>query len=385
MTFKIPSLAFVLSKVRADFRAYLPGTDAWLWPNNIGPTAKVFAGGLWEVFNRLDYVQRAKFALTSVGDDLDMHGAEFNLPRKLAQPAAGNMLVTCTQAMAIAVGAQFQRLDGVVFTATAAEAASGASTFSVPVLATVPAAAANSQAGTAFTIISGASGPGAASATAAADSNGLFGGLDIEADGAPFTSDLSTYRGRILFRKRNPIQGGAPADYVSWAGQVPGVTRTFVERRWAGPGTVRVFPIFDGIFASAGGVADSAHIALVNNTIQALAPAGAAVTVQAPTGQPIAVTVQGLTPSTATEQEAVAAELADIFQRLGKVAGNDPATSAVLAAMPFLATSFSFAALWAAQGVAEAAGEVRAVIVAPTTDTAISVGSIPTPGTLTFE
>lgn len=385
MPFEVDDLDAWVQRARFSFRANMPGTDAWIFPNNVNPSAKVIGGSGWELDNRLDYVQRAAFALTAEGSDLDKHGSQINLPRKTASAASGNMAVTCTAAMAIAAGGQFQRADGIIFTALSAVSASMATTFSVPVLAATPAAAANSQAGTSFTIISGASGPGASSATAVADSSGLSGGLDVEADGAPFTSDLATYRGRILFRLRNPIQGGAPADYVTWAGQIPGVTRTFVERRWAGPGTVRVFPIFDELFAAAGGVADSAHIALVNNAIQALAPAGAVVTVAAPTAQPIAVTVQALTPSGSATQAAVAAELADIFQRLGKVAGADPATAAVLASMPFLATSFSFAALWAAQGVSEAAGETRAVMIAPTTDTSISIGNIPTLGALTFE
>ncbi len=383
MTFTIPPLAACVSAARQAFRAYLPGTDAWLWPNNIGPTAKVIGGSAWELFNRLDLVQRAKFALTAVGSDLDDHGSEINLPRKLALPAAGNIVVTATAAMAIAAGAQLQRLDGVVFTASIGGSIGAAGTFSVAVVAAVAALAGNTQADTAMTIISGAAGPGASGATAAVDSSGLAGGLDIEADGAPYTSDLSTYRGRILFRKRNPIQGGAPADYVTWAGTVPGVTRTFVERLYNGPGTLRVFPMFDALFA--GGVADAAHIALVANAIAALAPGDAQILVQAPTAQPIAVTVQGLTPNTTTQQNAVQAELLDTFQRLGRVSGADAATAGMLTAMPFLAVPASFAALWAAQAVANSAGDQRGVMIAPTTDTTIATACVPTLGALTFE
>jgi uncharacterized phage protein gp47/JayE len=385
MVFRIPSLADCVASARAGFRAYLPGTDAWLWPNNVGPSAKVIGGSVWEVFNRLDYVQRAKFALTAQGPDLDAHGSEIGLARKLALPASGNVVVTTAAAMTIAAGAQFQRLDGVVFTASTGGSATAAGTFSVVVVAAAAALAGNTQAGTALTIISGAGGVGAATATAAVDANGLTGGLDPEPDGAPYTSDVSTFRGRILFRKRNPFQGGAPADYVSWATQVPGVTRVFVERLYNGAGTIRIFPMFDAIFAATGGVADTAHVALVQTAIAQYAPGDAQILVQAPTAQPIAVTVQGLVPNSSVEQAAVEAELLDAFQRLGRVAGNDTATAAMLAAMPFLATPFSFAALWCAQAVANAAGDNRGVMIAPTSDVTIATACVPTLGTVTFE
>lgn len=378
MPFAIPALADCVDAVRQAFRSYLKGTDGYLWPNNIGPSAKVIGGSAWEIYNRLDYVQRAKFALTAVKDDLDMHGAEFNIPRKLSAPASGNMVVTTLAALTIAAGAQFQRLDGSVVIASAGGVASVAGSFSVPVVAATNGSAANSQAGTAFTIISGASGPGAATATAAADSSGISSGLDVEPDGAPLTADLSTYRGRILFRKRNPIQGGAPADYVSWANAVPGVTRVYVERRWAGPGTVRIFPIFDLLFSGTGGIPDAGHVAQVAAAIAALAPAGALVTVAAAIAHPINLTVSTLLPSNAATQAAILAELAGTFQRLGRVAGGDLPYSS----MPFLATPLTFPALWLSQAVANAAGVVSADVAA--SDTLIAAGELPTLGTVTF-
>jgi len=70
----------------------------------------------------------------------------------------------------------------------------------------------------------GVTGDAATTATFAVDSNGLMGGLD----GEPYTTDLANFRGRILFRKRNPPFGGSPADYVQWCTNVIGVTRVFV-------------------------------------------------------------------------------------------------------------------------------------------------------------
>jgi uncharacterized phage protein gp47/JayE len=373
--FPIPDLDTCVQGARSAFNASLSGINAWLWPNNIGPTAKVLGGEQWQVYNRLDFVGSQAFVLFAENKYLDFHGAEFGLTRKSATPAVGNVAITTTDAITVSGAAQFQRGDGVIFTATSPALLTGAGTVNVPVIG--PAAqSSNTQAGAPMTVVSGVTGAGATGALAAVDSNGIAGGADIEADGPIKTSDLSFYRGRILFRKRNPPMGGAPADYVIWAGAVSGVTRVFVEPLFAGPGTVRVFPLFDGLFA--GGVPDAGHIALVQNAAAPVIPAAASVTFQAATAQPINVTVGNLNPPTAAAQASVLAELADTFQRLGRVAG----TANPNPALPFLATPFSFLALWIEQAVANAEGVIGADVSA--SDTMIAEASIPVLGTVSF-
>ena len=375
--FATSSLDQWVQKARAAFRAYLPGTDAWIWPNNVNPTAKVLGGVAFELEGRLDFIGRQRFALTASGKYLDLQGAEIGVPRKDAVPASGNVVATTSSGIAIAAGAQFVRSDGIVVAATSAVAGTG--TLTIPAVAATAASAGNSEAGTPLTALSGLSGPGATTATFAVDGNGFTGGLDREQDGPLYSADLGTYRGRILFRKRNPPHGGAPADYVMWCGSIPGVTRTFVERRWLGPGTLRVFPIFDGLFS--GGVADQAHIDLVSAYIESVAPAAAQVTVVAPVPQPIPVAIGNLEPNTAAVQGAVMAELADTMQRLGQVAGVDKPVPS----LPFLATPYSFAAIWADQAIANATGDRRGIVLAPLGDTPIAQGSIPTLGPVSFQ
>ena len=154
---------------------------------------------------------------------------------------------------------------------------------------------------------------------------------------------------------------------------MPGVTRVFVERLYAGPGSVRVFPLFDTLFAATGGIADDAHIALVRDAIAAVQPAAALVTVAAPTPQVIPIGATGVAPFTTPVLNAIVAELADTFQRLGQVAGGDTAVSG----LPFLATPFTFSALWVDQAIANAAGNKRAIVVAPTADVVIAPGCLP--------
>ena len=249
---------------------------------------------------------------------------------------------------------------------TASASLTGAGSVSVPVAAIVAGKAGNFIAGTPLAAVSGLTG----AATFAVDSNGLGGGADLESD------DL--LRGRVLFRKRNPPQGGAPADYVGWAMEVPGVTRVFVERLWSGAGSVRVFPLTDGLTVN--GIPTAGTITAVQAVMAVKAPAGAAVTVTAPTAQAINITVTSLSPNSTAVQTAVVAEIADTFRRLGKVAGGDTAT----AGLPFLATAQTFSRSWLWQAVANAAGEERHTLTTPSADVTITAGNIPVPGTITF-
>jgi uncharacterized phage protein gp47/JayE len=374
--YQIPSLSDLVTRARQAFRAYLPGSDAWVWPNNIGPTAKVIGGAVFEVFGFADYIARQKFAGTADSENLDLHGQEYGLARKPAYAAFGPVVVTALDAIAVAV---FRRLDGVEFVANSAGSTTGAGTVTVSVVAAIDGVTTNSEAGTPFEIVSGVTDVnGDAAATAAAGTGGIVGGYDVEADGDDWTTDLSTFRGRILFRKRNPLQGGAPSDYVQWAGEVSGVTRVFVERRWAGVGTVRVFPLMDDIYAD--GIASSGDIARVADYIDTKAPAGALVTVAAPTALPINITITGLTPNTAVTQEAVLAELRAAFRRLSRVAGADTPNGA----MPYLATPYSFPRGWIWQAVGNAGGVISDAVTVPSADVTLAAGQFPTLGDVTF-
>lgn len=377
--FAIPTLPQLLTRARNAFRSNLPGTDAWLWPNNVNPFAKVLAGMMFELFGLLDFISRQKFAITAEGVYLDMHGAEIGLGRNQPTASSGSIAIIVADAFSVASGASFQRSDGFQFTATAALSTLTAGTLTVPVKATTPGSAGNTIAGAGLQILSGVTDVnGDANATAVVGTAGIGSGADVEKDGAKYTPPPGTYRYRILFRKRNPPQGGAPADYVTWALQVPGVTRVFVERQWAGAGTVRIFPLMDDTYPN--GIPQLSDINNIANYIATVAPAGAIVTVQAPVAFQVNITVHGLSPSSAATQSAVQEELDAAFLRLSAVAGNDAGNPA----MNFLAVPTTFALSWIERAVADATGVQRGNVTAPVADVGLSAGQIAAPGTLTF-
>lgn len=369
MSYQVPTLADLLDRTRKSFRKHLPGSDAWVWPNNIGPTAKVVAGGLFEIFGFAGYI--AKMTHVHSAPDLETlkrHGNDYGIAQRPAYPATGTIKITSEGALTVAAAAVFQRTDGVQYVATAAASTPTAGDLEVPAMAFADGATANAEEGTPLSIVSGVTD---ALGTAVAEVSDAFtGGADVE--------DIESYRARILFRKRNPPHGGSAADYVMWASSVTGVSRVFVERLWAGPGSVRVFPLMDGLYPN--GIPNSAAVARIADYLEAVRPAGALVSVAAPVAVPVNVEISGLVPSTAAVREAVTQSLRDAFTRLGRVAGSDTENPS----MPYLASPASFSRSWVWQAVANATGEQRHTVVSPSADVVLSAGQIATLGTVTF-
>ena len=107
--FAIPSLHDLLGRARQAIRTYLPGSDAWLWPNNIYASAKVIAGMAFEVFGFASYVSKMIFVSTSPDiETLRLRGTEYGLPQLPAAPASGNITLTADGAITVADGAAFQ-------------------------------------------------------------------------------------------------------------------------------------------------------------------------------------------------------------------------------------------------------------------------------------
>lgn len=370
MSFAFPTLADCVTRARQRLTGALPGLDAWLWPNNIGPTAKALGEGENEIWGRVAVLEKRRFVWSADWVGLLEHGRDYGMAPLPGTAGSGMVNVVSTDALAVADGAVLSRADGLAYVVSGAASLAAAGSLSLSVVPTSVGRAANCLAGQALTAASGVTGAGASSATFTVAAGGIVGGTDAEGREA--------FRSRLLFRKRYPPAAGAPADYVRWATAVPGCTGAFVERCWPAPGGVRVFPIGDG---SSGNAQPSvAVVAAVAQAIALQQPADAAVTVaQAPT-QAIDITISGLLPMTTAVEEAIRAELRDLFARRSRVAGNDTA----VAGLPFLATPVSFSRSWIGQAISAATGEDRHVLTAPAADVAIAAGALPVLGNVTF-
>lgn len=375
--FQLPTLKDLAERTRQSFRANLKGTDAWVWPNNIYASAKVIAGAIFEVFGFASYIEKQIFAHRAPDlDSLTRHGVEFGIAQKPAAPASGTVVFTFVDDGEVLTGAVLRRTDGVEFIVSSGGTRPTSGTLELPVVAALDGANTNTEANTPLEIISGVTTTSTTLPLCAVDANGLGLGSDVE--------DIESFRARILFRKRNPPHGGSAADYVMWAGSVAGVSffadrpTVYVERLWAGPGTVRVFPLMYDLYSN--GIPQIADVQRVQEYIETVRPAGALVTVAAPSPVVVNVVIAGMEPNTVEVQNAVREELLDAFQRLSRPAGQDNS----FGSMPYLASPFSFSRSWIWQAVANATGEQRHSITSPAADVALLPGQMATLGTVTF-
>lgn len=161
--------------------------------------------------------ERAKqnLALTATGADLDIIGAEFETPRKLAESAVITATVTGTDGSNIPATASFiGDANGVRYFVDASAVISGG-VASLSMTAETSGAAGNLQAGDTLTIVSPLAG---ISTTATVDSLDNM-GADEETDAA--------YRPRVLFAMRAPTGGSNATDHKIWAEEAAGVRRAF--------------------------------------------------------------------------------------------------------------------------------------------------------------
>ncbi|MET3486204.1 baseplate J/gp47 family protein [Methylobacterium sp. 1973] len=312
------------------------------------------------------------------------HGFELGLQPDPASPATGSATAAAAPNTIVPAGLQYVRADGVTYS-TVATATSGGNSVSIAVEADVGAAAGDAPAGTVLTLVNPDDAPIGLATTcavdAASDGTGLSGGADEES--------TESFRARVLFRKSNPPQGGAAADYAEWVqAAVPGAT-VYVDRYVSNAGSVWIqFTVLnlpaglDPTNATAVLQAYVANPAIVIPSPGQVAAAQAYVAdpvrrpvtaepvVTAPTPIPVNVVIGKLYPDTIYTRAAVAAELAAVF--LDRARPGTPTTSFVLSAS------------WLNEAISRATGEDSHALVSPG-DLIFTAGQYPVLGTITYQ
>lgn len=349
MPFSRPSQADLIDRAAADIEAGLPGTDARLRRSNLAVLARMHAGGVHGLYGYLDWLAQQLLVDTAETIFLDRHAGIWGVLRVPAAFSSGPVAVTGTSGVVVPSGTQMLRSDGAAFVSTA-DVTLASGTASVQVAAVESGAAGNALAGTQMSFVQPLAG---VASVAAVGAGGLVGGADRETDDA--------LRARVLARIQQAPMGGAQADYVAWALQVPGVTRAWCYPLEGGPGTVTVRFVRDG---DASLIPDSGEVAAVQAYIDDRRPVCAQVTVAAPTALPLNMAIT-LTPNTLAVRNAVTAELADVLQREAYPGGT------------ILLSHLR-------EAISVAAGETNSVLTTPTADVAHSAGQMPVLGTITW-
>lgn len=350
MAFAIPAIKDVVQRARYAFRAEMPGTDAWVWPNNVYVSAKVIGGAVWSVFGRLKWMDKQRFAMTATGYELERHGLDYGIARKSKSFAQGGVVVVAgSWPFTIPAGTIITReSDGAQYATTQVRSVDKYTLSAVvPVIASVAGRSGNTVYGAPMN----AALPGVASS--AVDEYGLGQGADEETD--------EQLRVRILARKRYPPHGGSKYDYERWALEMPGVTRAFVSKNAYGRGTVGIWFLMDDTYVA--GISLPADVLAVQAHIESVAPVTAHPVAQTPTADCIDVVIRDLAPDTQAVRESVAAELHALFRNTAEPG---------LPERPFV---LPVAWLW--QAVSNATGEISHQIVAPATDLTFPAGVMP--------
>jgi|SRR5215472_2322116 len=368
MPFARPTLTALRNQAVQDITTSgVPGLDGLLRNAVLRVLAWCMSGLAYSVYGYADWIARMGVPFTATDEYLEAWAALVGITRKDASPASGFAQFTGQPTVIMPAGTPLVRQDGTPYATTADGTLDATGTVVVPMTAQVSGAATNCAAGTAISISSPVPGVNSAGIT----TQPTTGGADQE------TND--ELRTRMLLRYRDPPQGGAAADYIEWATEVPGCTRAWVLPNGWGPGTVVVYPMFDDANAASGGfpqgtdgcataetrgpVATGDQLT-VANYLWTRQPVTALVYVAAPVPHAIDVSLLTLDPNTSDMQAEITASISDMLAAVGQVSGT-------------IYPSDIYEAILSTPGIN------HFTVASPTAEVVLPTGSLPVMGTLT--
>lgn len=350
MPFARPTLDQLIQRAEADLAARL-GLGTLVPRGFLKAVARMNAGLMHGLYGYQEWASRQVLPDTADTEGLERWANDLGVPRKPATFAEGPVVFTGEEAAIIPTGTVLQRADGQRYL-TLADVAIASGEATVDVRAELAGFLGNSAAATTLSLVSTVFG---VSSVVTVDTGGVVGGTDEETD-----DDLLV---RVLQRMQNPPLGGAAADYVRWALEVPGVTRAWCLPEHFGVGTVGVTFATDD--DPGGAIPGPTKVAEVQAYIDERRPVPADVTVFAPGTVTVNFTFTDLEPNSAAVQTSIEAALRDLVVREGTPG------------QPLLLSHIR-------EAISTAPGEEDFTLTVPAADVAIAAGSIPVFGVITW-
>lgn len=301
MSYDIPTPSEIQKRQEAESalatgnqRASIAGTPE----NAIARSTTITVNGL---YNFLHFISQQILPTTSEDEYLEEH-ANFWLDEGRKDPSAalGPVIVVGTVGASIPAETIVTRPDGETYTFDEDITIPAAGTVEGRVTSDAVGLSLNTAAGITLTL----SAPIVGISSITVGDDGLTGGSNEEGD--DFVLD------RIIDRVQTPAQGGSINDYITWAKEVPGVTRAFAQQSDAGVVTVDVTLVMDNKTDNI--IPSETELQTVRDYIEGVRPVGARPYVFAPATQAIDFSI-ALNPNTVAVQTAVRAELEDFFTR----------------------------------------------------------------------
>lgn len=277
MPFDRPDLITLIERAQADMDSRLAGSP-YVRHRLMAVVARMQGGVSHGLYGYLAWLALQLMPDTAEAEHLQRWASIWGVAQKPATFAQGTAIFAGVAGMEPAVfpaGTRVQRRDGRLYQVLVDTAitAGANGTAVLPLAAIDPGDEGNAPAGTPLQLISPLSGAEAQGVSIA----GLSGGTDAESD--------QSLRARLLTRIRTQPSGGAQRDYVTWALQVPGVTRAWCAPGEMGRGSVTVRFVMDGVYEN--GIPMPDDVARVKAHIDGQRPVTADVYVVAPVPQPI--------------------------------------------------------------------------------------------------
>jgi len=331
MPFSRPTLSDLRNQVMADINATLSGANSFLRKAVLRVLATVQAGLAHLHYGYLDWISKQAVPWTATDEYLSAWGALKNVYQKDAVAAVLTVQFQGTVGTLLSSGINMMRQDGETYTIEDSATVGVDGTVTVTVQDTVAGAAGNAEAGTAMTLsttVEGIQSTGAVVITVTT-------GIDVE------TADA--FGSRVIAAFQTTPQGGDEGDYVAWALEVPGVTRAWCSPNGFGAGTVVLRFMMDVAQAAHSGfpqgtngvsqndkgpdglprdvVATGDQLTLADALIDEQ-PVTALVFACAPINNQISFAIDGLSATSTTTRNAIAAAISDVFYRNGDPRGG---------------------------------------------------------------
>jgi len=369
MPYQQPTLSDLFAQAMNDVVATNVTTGRSLLSRSVlRVLAWVLSNLTWGNYDYIAWCYRQSVPWTATDENLDAWGALRGVTRKAATAAVVTLTSTGNVASTdLAAGTGLTRSDGLTFTTTSDATTDASGTVTCTAQCDTPGASGNTTAGMSFTLQAAVQGINAAFSASAT----VTAGADQESN-----DDL---RSRIMQVYPSRDGGGRAVDYIKWALAVDGVTRAWCNPNGFGAGSVVIYAMLDQARAGSGGFPQGDNGAATDETRFTAAtgdqleianalyperPVTALVIVCAPIEAPINVALSGLAPSTAAQQAAIQAALADLYLRVGSPLGMALDPSAIESAI--LST-----------------GATAFTMTSPSAPVQLPIGSIPVAGTLT--
>ncbi len=293
MSFSRPSLSTLRSRIAADVSGRLLDGSPLRSRSVLSVLVYVWAGACHLMYGALQWYFSQFWIKTAEKEYLERKASTWGITRKAGARAVGQ--VTFSGSGIVPAGSVLRNDSGLLFTVDADVSVPGTGM----VTASETGSASNLERGETLTLVQAVAGVSGSAVVVS-----MTGGVDAETD--------DELRNRVLTALRNPPMGGSAADYVTWALEVPGVTRAWCYPLYLGLGTVGLSFVCDGQDDSP--LPDEEMVRRVQEYIEERKPVTADVMVFAPRAVPVDIRLR-IVPDTSAVREAVKAELHDLFTR----------------------------------------------------------------------